>query len=249
MLTNDELIRYVRQIQIYGFGEAGQEKLKQAKIIIAGIGGLGSSAAMYLTAAGVGTIRIIDHDIVETNNLNRQVLHWERDISKRKVESAIEKLNQLNPHVSIEGVNKKITEDNVFSFLAGFDLIIDALDSLATRFILNKAVIENNMPFIHGAVHGFEGRVTTVIPRETACLSCIYHGSIPEEVTPIIGVTASIIGSIQATEAIKYIVGIGKLLSNRLLVYDGLSMRFTEFNLKRYPNCEVCGSVNKEIIE
>ena len=181
MLTNDELIRYARQIQIYGFGEAGQEKLKQAKIIIAGIGGLGSSAAMYLTAAGVGTIRIIDHDKVELSNLNRQVLYCDNDIGKNKVATASEKLSRLNPEVNIEAVKEKITESNVSQLVSGFDLIVDAMDNLPARYLLNRAALDKNMPFFHGAVQGFEGMATTIIPGETACLRCVYRGAIPQQ--------------------------------------------------------------------
>ena len=241
MLTRDEQERYDRQIMIRGFGEEGQEKLKQAKVIVAGSGGLGSPVSIYLAAAGVGTIRIVDHDKVELSNLNRQILHWDKDIGRKKVDSAAEKLSQLNQSVKIESVQGTISEDNVFSLVAGFDVIVDAMDNLPTRYLLNKAAIENNIPFVHGAVHGLEGRVTTIIPGKTACLKCIYRGLPSEEKFPVIGVTPAVIACIQATEVIKYLVGIGKLLINRLLVYDGLNMKFTEMTVRRNSNCEHCG--------
>jgi len=240
MLTTDERKRYDRQIMIRGLGEDGQEKLKQAKVIIAGGGGLGSPAAIYLAAAGVGTIRIVDHDSVDISNLNRQVLHWDKDIGRKKVDSAAEKLRQLNGGIKIDAVEGTISEANINQLVAGFDLIVDAMDNLPTRYLLNKAAIENHIPFVHGAVYGLEGRAMTIIPGKTACLRCVYRGLIPEEKFPVIGVTPAVIGCIQATEAIKYIAGIGRLLTNRLLVYDGLNMKFTELVVKKDPDCEHC---------
>jgi molybdopterin/thiamine biosynthesis adenylyltransferase len=245
MLTREELERYDRQIIVRGIGEAGQEKLKRAKVVIAGGGGLGSPAALYLAAAGIGTIRIIDHDKVELSNLNRQILHWDRDRGKRKVDSSAEKLSQFNPGVKIEPVAEMISQDNITSLVAGYDAIVDAMDNLETRFVLNKAAIDNNIPFFHGAVYGFEGRAMTVIPGKTACLKCLYRGLPPQEKFPVIGVTPGVIGCIQATEVIKYIVGTGELLTNRLLAYDGMNMKFTEFKVKRDPNCEHCGQAGE----
>lgn len=245
MLTRNERERYDRQIMIRGIGEAGQEKLKRAKVIIAGSGGLGSIVSIYLVAAGVGTIRILDYDKVELSNLNRQVLHWDKDIGRSKVDSAIEKLKQLNPSIKIEAVNEKVNEANVSRLVAGFDLIVDAMDNLPARYLLNKAAIENNIPFVHGAVYGLEGRAMTIIPGKTACLRCVYRGLTPEEKFPVLGATPAVIGSIQATEVIKYITGIGKLLANRLLVYDGLNMKFTELVVRRDPSCEHCGHLTE----
>jgi len=246
MLTNEEKERYDRQIIMSGFGEEGQEKLKKAKVIVAGGGGLGSPSSIYLAAAGVGTIRIIDHDRVELSNLNRQVLHWDKDLGRNKVDSAAEKLKQLNQGVKIEAMEETINEANVSELTAGFDVIVDAMDNLPTRYLLNKAAIEHRIPFIHGAVYGLEGRAMTIIPGETACLRCVYRGLIPQEKFPVIGVAPAVIGCIQATEVIKYITGIGKLLTNRLLVYDGLSMQFLTLTVKRDPDCEHCSHLGKE---
>jgi len=245
MLTVNELERYDRQIMIADIGEEGQEKLKRARVFIAGTGGLGSSAAIYLTAAGVGKICVVDHDRVELSNLNRQILHWDEDVGKKKAASATEKLKKLNHDLEIEAIEETITEANVFQLIANFDLIVDAMDNLPTRYLLNKAAIEKNIPFFHGAVYGFEGRAMTIIPGKTACLRCVYRGVIPKEKFPVIGVTPAVIGCIQATEVIKYIVGIGELLKNRLLIYDGLDMKFTEFKVKKDPQCEHCGHVRK----
>jgi molybdopterin/thiamine biosynthesis adenylyltransferase len=239
MLTSDEINRYDRQIAIPGFGEAGQQKLKLARIVIAGCGGLGSPAAIYLAAAGVGTIRLIDQDKVELSNLNRQILHWEKDIGRDKVHSAMEKLKLLNSGVQIETVNETITGENIRSLIAGFDVIVDALDNLPTRFIINKAAVQNKIPFIHGAIHGFEGRVMTVTPG-SACLRCLYQGVPPQQKFPVLGSTPAVIGSIQATEVIKLITGLGTLLTNRLLLYDGLNMKFHELNVKRKQDCDHC---------
>ncbi|MFC1991411.1 ThiF family adenylyltransferase [Chloroflexota bacterium] len=247
MLTTEERKRYDRQIMIRGFGEDGQEKLKRAKVIIAGSGGLGSPIAIYLATAGVGTIRIVDHDSVELSNLNRQILHWEKDINRNKVDSAAEKLSKLNQSVKIEAMMETINQANVSQLVAGFDVIVDAMDNLPTRFLLNKAAIENHIVFIHGAVNGFEGRVMTIIPGETACLRCVYRGSIPHEKSSVIGVTTAVIGCIQATEAIKYIVGIGQLIINRLLLYDGLNMKFTELVIKKGIGCEDCSHLTTDL--
>jgi len=245
MLTNDELERYDRQIMIRGLGEKGQEKLKQATVVIAGAGGLGSPVAMYLAVAGVGTIRIIDHDKVELSNLNRQVLHWDKDVGRNKVESAREKLGSLNRNVRIETVKETITEANISRLVAGCNVIVDAMDNLPTRFVLNKAAVENRTPFVHGAVYGFEGRVMTVLPGQSACLRCIYRGLVPRQKFPVIGVTPALIGCIQATEAIKCITGLGQPLANRLLIYDGLKMTFTELTVRRDANCEHCGHLGE----
>ena len=247
MLTPEELERYGRQIMVAGFGEEGQEKLKRVKVLIAGAGGLGSPVSTYLTAAGVGTIRIVDHDRVELSNLNRQVLHGDEDVGKRKVDSAFKKLKRLNKGVKIEAIKEMITAANVSQLVVDFDAIVDAMDNLPTRYLLNKAAVEKNIPFFHGAVYGFEGRAMTIIPGKTACLRCVYRGAIAQEKFPVIGVAPAVIGCIQATEVIKYIVGIGELLTNRLLIFDGLDMKFTKLKVKRDPSCEHCGHlVTKE---
>jgi len=246
MLNADELERYDRQIMIPGIGKEGQAKLKRAKVFIAGIGGLGSPVAIYLTVAGVGKIRLADHDRVERSNLNRQVLHGDADIGRGKVDSAMEKLQKLNQWAKIDTINETITEDNVSRLTAGFDLIVDAMDNLPTRYLLNRAAIERDIPFFHGAVYGFEGRAMTVIPGKSACLWCAYQGRVTKGKFPVIGVAPAVIGSIQATEVIKYITGIGELLTNRLLVYDGLNLEFSHFTIERDPNCEQCGHLASE---
>jgi molybdopterin/thiamine biosynthesis adenylyltransferase len=246
MFTQGELKRYDRQIMMKEIGTHGQEKLKRAKIFIAGAGGLGSPIAIYLAAAGIGLIKIADSDRVELSNLNRQVLHWEEDIGKKKIESAKDKLIRLNPNIKVEISYDSINQNNVMQMLDGFDVIVDAMDNLATRYILNKAAIEKNIPFFHGAVNGFEGEIMDIIPGKTACLRCMYHGEAPSKKFPVVGATTAVIGSIQAIEVIKYIAGIGALLLNRLLIFDGLDMKFKEFKVKKNPECEHCGNIRNK---
>lgn len=238
MLSKRELARYKRQILIPEWTQSGQENLKKARILVAGAGGLGSAILTYLAVAGVGKIRVIDGDIVELSNLNRQVLHSDKDIGRSKVDSAKEKLEALNPDISVEAIKEIITKDNVFELVGDYP-IVDAMDNLPTRLLLNRVAVKKNLPLFHGAVYGFEGRATTVIPGKTACLRCLYQGVIPGK-TPVVGVTPAVIGCIQATEVIKYILGIGELLADRLLIYDGLSMKFSEVKLKKDPNCPEC---------
>jgi len=242
MLTPSEQERYDRQIMIGEIGQEGQEKLKRSRVVIAGTGGLGSPIAIYLTAAGIGMIRLIDHDQVALSNLNRQILHWEEDIGRKKVDSARTKLRNLNRAVEIEAIAETVTEGNVSKLVNGCDVIVDAMDNLPARYILNRCAIEKNIPFFHGAVNGFEGRVMTILPGKTACLRCMYRGPVPQEKFPVIGVAPAVIGVIQATEVIKYLLGIGRLLTNRLLIYDGLKVTFSEFTVNKNPDCDHCGS-------
>ena len=241
MLTEDELTRYDRQIMMKGIGKDGQEKLKKAKVFVAGAGGLGSPISIYLAVAGVGAIRLADHDTIELSNLNRQILHGDGDLGKRKVDSAIQKLQNMNKDITVAAVAEMITEESVSKLVGDCDLIVDATDNLPTRYVLNRAAIEKNIPFFHGAVYGFEGRATTIIPGKTACLWCIYQGRITEGKFPVIGVAPAVIGCLQATEVIKYITGIGELLTDQLLIYDGLNLEFTKLEVKRDPHCQHCG--------
>ena len=242
MLTPEERQRYDRQIMIPGIGETGQEKLKKARVVIAGSGGLGSPISLYLAAAGVGTLCVIDDDKVELSNLNRQILHWDKDIGKEKTKSAHDKLTKLNKNINIETINATFDKTNVFTLVAGCDVIVDAMDNMPTRYLLNKAAIKHKIPFVHGAVSGLEGRAMTVIPGKTACIKCLYHAAPRKTKFPVLGTTPGIIGAIQATEVIKYLTGIGMLLTDRLLIYDGLNMKFTELSVVRNNNCEDCGN-------
>jgi len=239
MLTKDELKRYQRQISI--FGEEGQRKLKEAKVFIAGAGGLGCSIAMYLTVAGIGKLRIVDNDTVALENLNRQVLHWDSDIGRKKSESAKEKLQRMNSDIEVEVISETINKGNIDGLVGDFDMIVDAMDNFAARYVLNKAALNKKIPFFHGAVHGFYGQATTIIPGRTACLRCIFPEAPPPAVPPVVGVAPGLIGCIQATEVIKYTLGIGSLLENRLLMWDGLDGKIDELPLEKNPRCEDCG--------
>jgi molybdopterin-synthase adenylyltransferase len=241
MLTEQEMQRYGRQIMVRGIGLDGQEKIKKGRVFLAGAGGLGSPAALYLAAAGVGEIRIVDSDTIELSNLNRQILHWTSDIGERKIESARNKLTQLNPEVEIDVVQATMAEDNLDDLVSGYDMIIDAVDNLSTRYLLNLTAQKHKIPLFHGAISGFEGRAMTVLPGKSACLMCLYRGVSLTQKSPVIGATPGVIASIQVTEAIKYITGAGKLLTDRFLVYDGLNMRFAEIMVSRDPECRHCG--------
>ncbi len=249
MLTDEERERYDRQILVRGIGEEGQEKLKKARVVIAGIGGLGTPAALYLAAVGIGTIRLIDRDVVQLSNLNRQILHWKKDIGRHKVDSAGEKLRQFNDRIEVETVAETIDAGNAPHLIAGYDIILDGLDNLDARLLLNSAALKSGIPFVHGAVYGFEGRVTTIVPGKTPCLGCIYRGSFPEEKFPVIAVTTGIVGVLEATEVVKYVLGVGQLLTNQLLVYSGLRAGFTSLTIKRNPACIYCGAPDQASAE
>lgn len=249
MLTPSELKRYRRQISLPEIGETGQERLKHARVTVCGAGGLGSSAALSLAAAGIGVLRIIDYDRVSLDNLNRQMLHGDADIGRVKAASAAETLRQINPHIAVESIAEKMTAENVGDLLSGSDVIVDALDNLEARYILNKTSVDLNIPLIHGAVGGFEGRVLTIIPGTSACLRCMHRGEPPAAATfPVIGVTPAVIGAVQATEVIKLILNIGELLTNRLMVYDGLQLTWNEFRLKQNPACDHCRKGSRGLV-
>lgn len=239
MLTVRERERYARQILL--FGEEGQERLKKAKVFIAGAGGLGCPIALYLAVAGVGEILLVDRDTVDRTNLNRQVLHWESDIGELKARSAEAKLREANPDIRVEALAATIDEANVRDLIAGADLIVDAMDNFPTRYLLNREALRSGIPLLHGAVRGFDGQATTIIPGRTACLECIFPEAPPGEVFPVVGTTPGIIGLIQANEAIKYVTGAGDLLSGRLLLWDGLSAKLETFAVERRLECPACG--------
>lgn len=244
MLSERERERYGRQLSLAEIGEDGQERLKRARVAVAGIGGLGSAISLYLTAAGVGSIRIIDHDKVSLSDLNRQVIYTSEDVGRSKVDAAGEHLKALNPEVDVEAIGDRITADSVIKLMAGCDLVIDGVDSLPARYILNHASVQLGIPLFHGAVYGFEGRAMTVIPGKTPCLRCLYSDTVPAEETPVLGTTPAVIGCIQTTEALKYIIGAGDLLLNRLLIYDGLGSSFREVAVERDADCEECRHIS-----
>lgn len=240
MLTNRELERYRRQVAL--FGEEVQERLGRASVAIVGAGGLGCPVALYLAAAGIGEIRLIDGDVVDRTNLNRQVLHGDRDVGRPKVESAAEKLRAQNPEVTVTATRATLDEENAALLASGADLIVDATDNFPVRYILNRVALAARVPLIHGAVRGFDGQATTIIPGRTACLECIFPVAPPEEdIVPVVGTTPGIIGLVQANEVIKYITGTGDLLAGRLLVWDGRTATMTTLPVERQEECSSCG--------
>lgn len=241
MLSDRDLKRYDRQIRL--FGAEGQKRLKEARAFIAGAGGLGSPISIYLAAAGVGEIVIADRDTVELSNLNRQILHWEKDVDKSKASSAQEKLLAMNSDIRVEAVSDSLNDDNILELARGSDLIIDAMDNYPTRYLLNRVSLQLKVPFIHGAINGFYGQATTVLPGRSSCLRCIFARAPPPSTFPVVGVTPGIIGLIQATEAIKFLTGTGELLAGKLLIWDGLRCAMETIEVQRNPQCADCGSL------
>jgi molybdopterin-synthase adenylyltransferase len=243
-LTQEEKLRYNRQIIIPEIGEAGQRKLKDAKIFIAGIGGLGSISSYYLTAAGIGYLKMVDKDTVDPSNLNRQIIHWSENIGEPKADSSIRKLKRLNPYCSIEAMHAEITEANCLDLIGDCSIILDAMDNMKTRRILNAASIKKQIPYIYGGVHQLDGLASTFIPGKTPCLECVFPENRAEPAAPppgILGPVPGIIACIQAIEAIKIVVGMDGLLTGRLLCFSGYDMTFREFKISRDPKCPICG--------
>jgi adenylyltransferase/sulfurtransferase len=241
MIESDARERYLRQIAIEGFGEAGQQRLSRARVLVAGAGGLGCAICTYLAAAGVGTLRVVDRGEVELSNLNRQVLYGTRDIGEAKSPALAARLRDVNPTVCVEALHSVITPESAADLLDGMDIVVDALDNLPTRYLLNKACLEKGLPLVHGAVSGFQGQAMTVIPGQGPCLMCLFGGMEHTGLIPVLGTAPGIVGCIQATEAIKILTGLGSPLVGRLLLFDGLQMRFSEFEVARNPGCPHCG--------
>jgi adenylyltransferase/sulfurtransferase len=239
MLSERERERYKRQILL--FGEEGQERLKDAHIFIAGAGGLGSPVAIYLAVAGVGTITIVDMDVVDQTNLNRQILHSDRDLGKKKTVSALETLREYNADITVNAIDTPIAAGNVRELVGRADGIVDAMDNYPVRFLLNQAALAQGIPFFHGAIRGFHGQATTIIPGVTPCLECIFPKAPPNEVFPVLGATAGVIGSVQAMEVVKYLTKQGSLLAGRLFIWDGLASESDEIAVCRSPSCPACG--------
>lgn len=245
MFTSEQLERYHRQMMLEDIGTAGQEKLGQAKVLIVGVGGLGSPLALYLTAAGVGTVGLADGDVVDRSNLQRQVVHFTPDLDRPKVESAREKLRQLNPDVKVNVHPGWITADNIMETIAGYDFIVDATDSPATKFLINDACVLGAKPFSHGGILAFRGQTLTHVPG-TACYRCIFR-SFPRGADTlgkqgVLGAVPGILGSIQAAETLKYLLGVGQLATNQLLTFNILTAAFRSIPILRDPKCPVCGS-------
>ena len=240
-LNSSEKERYARQMIIRDWGDAGQQRIRNSTVFVAGAGGLGSPVAIYLAAAGVGTLRICDCGEPELSNINRQILHSESDIGINKAKSAEASIKLLNPNVRVEPITDRITEDTVEAIVGDSDIIVDCLDNFEARHILNEFAVKKMLPFIHAGIHGLSGQVTFIHTPETPCLSCIFPGVVPKQVFPVVGVTPGIIGTIEAAEVLKWIVGIGDNLKNQLLIWDGDTMDFQKLAIKKDPDCPVFG--------
>jgi sulfur-carrier protein adenylyltransferase/sulfurtransferase len=253
-LSSEQRNRYQRHLLLPEVGETGQLKLLDAKVLLLGAGGLGSPAALYLAAAGVGTLGIIDMDVVDASNLQRQILHNTDRIGERKVDSAKKTLTALNPDVNVVTYDVRLGADNILDIIDGYDVIVDGTDNFPTRYLVNDASLKKRIPVVHGSIFRFEGQVTVFNPYEGPCYRCMIPEPPPAELAPscseagVLGVLCGIIGSLQATEAIKIILGIGETLQGRLLAYDALEQSFRTFKVHRDPACPTCGPDAGEIV-
>ena len=247
-LTAAQMERYSRHILLREMGTEGQEKLLHAKVLILGAGGLGSPAALYLAAAGVGTIGIADADEVDLSNLQRQIIHTTADIGKAKVQSAKETLQAVNPDVTVKTYHTFVTPENIMELIADYDFIVDATDNFPSKFLINDACVMAKKPFSHAGVLGFQGQLMTYVPGQGPCYRCIFGDVPPEDAVPtckqvgIIGAVAGVIGSLQAMEAVKYLIGRGDLLTGCLLTFDAMTMEWRKVRLPADTSgCAVCG--------
>jgi len=247
MLTSEQEERYARHLILEGVGAKGQQKLLAGRVLVIGAGGLGSPVLYYLTAAGVGTIGIADGDRVELSNLQRQIIHTTARIGVPKVESAYAALKALNPGVSLVTHNFRVAADNIMELIGGYDFVIDATDNFEAKFLINDACVLAGKAYSHGGILRFKGQTTTVLPGETGCYRCIFPEAPESDVAlacskaGVLGVLPGIIGTIQATEAIKFLLSEGRLLAGRLLTYDSHALKFREIALRRDPRCPLCG--------
>ena len=246
-LTKQELIRYSRHLVLPEVGMEGQEKIRQGKVLIVGLGGLGSPAALYLAAAGIGTIGLVDFDKVDESNLQRQIIHSTKDIGTLKTESAKNSINNLNPNVKVEIHNEKLNSKNVMEIIKKYDVVIDGSDNFPTRYLVNDACVFLRKPNVYGSIYRFEGHTTVFNYDDGPCYRCLFPNPPPKDSIPscaeagVLGVLPGIIGTIQATEVLKIVLGVGETLSSRFLVYDALSMKFKELKLGKNKNCPICG--------
>ncbi len=247
VLTPEQRNRYHRHVLLPEVGEAGQQKLLESKVLLLGAGGLGSPAALYLAAAGVGTLGIVDMDVVDASNRQRQILHNIDRIGERKVDSATKTLTELNPDVDVVTYDVRFGADNVLDIIEGYDVIVDGTDNFPTRYLLNDASVLKRIPVVHGSIVRFEGQVTVFKPYDGPCYRCMLPEPPPPELAPscaeagVLGVLPGIIGSIQALEAIKLVLDLGDPLIGRLLAYDALEQSFRAFKVRRDPECPTCG--------
>ncbi|MFQ5966463.1 MAG: molybdopterin-synthase adenylyltransferase MoeB [Acidimicrobiia bacterium] len=250
-LTNEQRVRYSRHILLPEVGEEGQARLLDSRVLLIGAGGLGSPAALYLAAAGVGTLGIVDFDVVDATNLQRQILHNLDRLGELKVESAQQTLTALNPDVKVEAYAERLSAENVLDIMDGYDVVLDGGDNFPTRYLLNDASLHLRVPVVHGSIFRFEGQVTVFTPYEGPCYRCLFSEPPPPELAPscaeagVLGVLPGIIGSVEANEVIKLVLGIGDPLVGRLLTYDALTEEFRTLTIKRDPNCPACSDEDR----
>ena len=246
--TEDQVRRYARHVILPGIGGDGQRKLMESSVLVIGAGGLGSPAAMYLAAAGVGTLGLVDFDDVELSNLQRQLLHDTDDVGRPKVESARDRLAELNPNVEVVTHRALLSSENAFDVLGGYDVVVDGTDNFPVRYLVNDATQMLGKPLVYGSIYQWEGQATVFLPgRETPCYRCLFPEPPPPGTVPscaeggVFGVLPGILGSIQAVEAIKLLLGVGETLAGTLVLYDALRSEFTSVKLRWDPDCPVCG--------
>jgi adenylyltransferase/sulfurtransferase len=246
-LTDEQLDRYSRHIILQDVGPEGQAKLMEAKVLVVGAGGLGSPIALYLAAAGVGTIGIVDADVVEISNLQRQVIHFSSDIQRPKVDSAAEKMRAINPEIEVNSYRLYLDASNIKEIISDYDFVLDGTDNFATKFLVNDACVMAGIPFSHGGILRFDGQTMTVLPGRSACYRCSFRQPPPPEAVPscsqagVLGAIAGMLGTIQAAEALKFITGAGILLTDTLLTFDAKTMHFRRVSLKKRSDCPLCG--------
>lgn len=253
-LTDPQIERYSRNIILDQVGGAGQEKLLASRVLIIGLGGLGSPVALYLAAAGVGTLGLVDGDVVDLTNLQRQIIHHTNDVGRRKVVSAKEQIEAINPDVVVRTYDMWAQAENIREIIRDYDFVIDGADNFATKFLINDACYFERIPFSHGGILQFDGQLMTIIPGQSACYRCVFPAPPPTAATPscgqtgVLGVLPGVIGSLQATEAIKFLLEIGEPLTNTLLTYHALTMHFHRVSTEPNPSCRLCGQ-HPEIVE
>ncbi|MBV9925840.1 MAG: molybdopterin-synthase adenylyltransferase MoeB [Acidobacteria bacterium] len=256
-LSNDEIARYSRHLIMPEVGMEGQRKLKAARVLMIGTGGLGAPTGMYLAAAGVGTLGVVDFDVVDASNLQRQIVHGTKDVGRPKIESARDRLSDINPHVKIEAYETRLTSENALELFREYDMVVDGTDNFPTRYLVNDACVLTGKPNVYGSIFRFEGQASVFWAARGACYRCLYPEPPPPGLVPscaeggVLGVLPGIIGAIQANEAIKLILGGGDPLINRLLLFDAWKLRFRELKLRKDPACPVCGEnpTVKELID
>jgi molybdopterin/thiamine biosynthesis adenylyltransferase/rhodanese-related sulfurtransferase len=247
-LSSDEILRYSRHLILPEVALEGQQRLKSSRVLLIGAGGLGSPLALYLAAAGVGTIGLVDFDVVDVTNLQRQIVHGSKDVGRPKLESARDRLKDLNPHVHVEGFETRLTSENALEIVRDFDIVIDGTDNFATRYLTNDACVILGKPNVYGSIYRFEGQSSVFATEEGPCYRCLYPEPPPPGLVPscaeggVLGVLPGLVGTIQATEGIKLLLGIGEPLIGRLLLIDALTMQFRTMRLRKNPNCPACGT-------